>query len=252
MQPWEWLEHLSDRDLEFVAPGRAADLRRDPRLLAVALDDPGLFSRLSSEPDALMHVSPMLLFTVVVRQAARELKDARFTMERTGIRGRAAVFDAPQLRRFLEDPEIADYLGELLGSFTRHQSGTRWQRTARGWRRRRYSEFDLGSLESLEADASEEERFHLDRRIGEVALFLLGVFPEAVRRPRLRARTAEDIERVGAERLARAARHPLASRSGQAAVLGAVASHFAVARKSLNFVTDRYLYPMRADWFRPV
>jgi hypothetical protein len=34
-----------------------------------------------------------------------------------------------------------------------------------------------------------------------------------------------------------------------AGVLGDVSENFAVARRILNFLTDRYLYPMRRQWF---
>jgi len=249
MHAWQWLEHLSDRDLEFLAPGRAADLRRDPRLLPVALDAPQVFARLDADPQPLLRVSPLLLFSVFVRQAARELRGARFTIERTGLRGRAAVFDAPALRRFLEQPEVADYLGELLASFVRTQSGSRLRRTSRGWHRQRFSELDLRSLEALQAGASEAERFQIDRRIGEVALFLLGIFPEALRRSGVRAPSPESVERLGAERLERAARHPLAAAAGTAAVLSAVATGFPQARKVLDYIGERFLDRGRADWF---
>jgi hypothetical protein len=250
MNPWHLVEQLADRDLEFLWPGHVEALRRDPRLLAVALDSPELFQRLAAEPEPLLKVTPFILFSVYVRQAARELRAARFTVERAGVGQRVAVFDAPQVRRFLEDPEVVDYLSELLASFTRVWSGTHWRRTKRGWRRRRFSELDLRSLEAMEAEVtSPEERFQLDRRIGDVALFLLGVFPDAMGRPRLRARSPEELAAVGAARYERAAAHPLAARAGVARPLAALAARFHLGRKALNFVTDRYLYPLRAEWF---
>jgi hypothetical protein len=252
MSPWELAEHLSDRDIEFLAPGRAEELRRDPRLLAVALESPELYARLKAERDPLLRVSPFVLFGVLVRQAVRDLRQARFTVERSGLRGRVVVFDAPRVRAFLDEPGIVDYLAELLASFTRVYSGSWWRRTPAGWRRRRFSELDLRSLEALHAEAGEEERFWLDRRMGEVALFLVGVFPDAVRRPRLHGRTAEELEAFGAEHYERAAQHPLAERSGLAGLLGQLAARFTLARKALNFVTDHYLYPLRADWFPTV
>lgn len=246
---WRLLEEVSDADLQYLAPGRADTMRRDPRLLSELLDDPALFTRLSGERDALIQVSPFTLFNVLMRQAVRELGRTHFTVERAGFRQRVAVFDAPQVHDFLGDPAMVDYLSELLASFTRVQSGATWQHTKRGWRRRRFSELDLRSLEAMEADASEGDRFYLDRRIGEVALFLLGVFPDALRRPRLHGRSAEEVELIGALRFRRAAGHPLAETAGEATLLSTLAHRFPMARKALNFITDRYLYPLRTDWF---
>ncbi len=247
--PWHLLECLSDRDLEYMAPGRADALRRDPRLLALALDDAALFTRLSEEGDALLKVSPFVLFHVFMRQAVRELGRTAFTVERAGFRQRVAVFDAPQVRDFLDDPTMVAYLSELLASFTRVSSGSTWHRTKRGWRRRRFSDLDLRSLEAMEADASAGDRFYLDRRMGEVALFLLGVFPDAMQRPRLHGRTPEEVEVIGAARYRRAAGHPLAERAGVAPLLGTLSRRFRMARKALNFITDRFLYPLRTQWF---
>jgi hypothetical protein len=159
------------------------------------------------------------------------------------------VFDAPQVHGFLEEPSVLAYLADMLASFTRVYSGSTWRRTRRGWRRRRFSELDLASLEALEPGASGTDLFHLDRRIGDVALLLAGVFPDAALRPRLHQPTLEQLERTGSRRYGRAAHHPLALRSGEAGVLSRLAAGFRLARKALNFLTDRYLYPFRANWF---
>src|SRR2546427_187730 len=58
------------------------------------------------------------------------------------------------------------------------------------------------------------------------------------RRQRQHARGACRIGRGGADR-----------RATMAAVLAEVSENFAAARRVLNFLTDRYLYPMRRQWF---
>jgi hypothetical protein len=252
MEPWHLLEYVSDRDLEYMAPGRADAVRADPRLLVRVLEDPALYSRLVGETDALLRVSPFVLFHVLMRQAVRELGQTAFTVERAGLRQRVAVFDASEVREFLDDADMVAYLSELLASFTRVTSGSTWQRTKRGWRRHRFSELDLRSLEAMEAEASDGDRFYLDRRMGEVALFLLGVFPDALQRPRLHGRTAEEVERIGSLRYRRAAGHPLAARAGVAPLLQTLGQRFRMARKALNFLTDRFLYPLRTEWFPSV
>lgn len=247
--PWLLLEEVSEADLRYIAPESAEHLRRDPRLLAEALNDPGLYRRLAAERDALVKVSPFTLFSVFMRQAVRDLGAARFTVERAGLRQRVAVFDAPQVRDFLAEPPIVDYLSELLASFTRVRSGVAWRRTRAGQRRRRFSELDLRSLEAMEAEASVADRFYLQRRMGDVALFLLGVFPDAMQRPRLHGRSPDEVESIGARRYRQAAGHPLAARAGVAPLLSTLAQRFHLACKALNFVADRYLYPLQTSWF---
>lgn len=240
---------MADRDLEFLAPGQAAALRRNPEFLTAALDAPRIFERLAGDPDALLSVSPQLLFSVFLRRVVRDLGQSRFTLEASGGRSRVPVFDAPQVRAFLEEAAVRDYLAEMLASFTRVYSGSAWRRTRRGWRRYRFSELDLGSLQQLAAAAGEIDRFHLERRIGDVALLLAGVFADGARLPRLRRPSIEELELTGALRYERAARHPLAVRCGEAPVLSRLSGGFRLARKALNYLTDRYLYPFRASWF---
>ena len=249
MTSWGMLEHLSDRDLTFLAPDQAARLRADPDRLNQLLDQPALAARLIRDPEALLHVTPYLLFSVLLRQARRDLKDRPYTMEWTAPRSRVPVFDAGRVAGFLAEPRERDYLVELLASFTRVYSGTVWRRTRRGFRRRRFSELDLASLQAVEAEAPEGERFYLKKRLGDAALFLTGVYPDHVGRALPRQRSLEEIERDGATWYQGAARHALARPAGMEDQLHYLATNFHGARKALNFVTDRYLHPYRSNWF---
>lgn len=249
LSSWGMLEHLSDRDLEYLAPGRSDRLRREPDEIEPLLEDPVLCGRLAADPHVLVRISPYLLFSVLLRRAVRDLRDHPYTLEWTAPRARIPVFDADRVARILASPRERDYMVELLSSFTRAYSGSVWRRTRHGYRRRRFSELDLRSMVALEADAPERERFYLKRRLGDVALFLTGVYPDHVGRALPRQPSLQEIERDGARWYLGAARHALARPAGMEGQLVYLAEHFHGARKALNFVTDRYLHPYRADWF---
>jgi hypothetical protein len=243
------LEHLSDRDLEFLAPDRPERLRRDPEQVDLLLNDPALVGRVQRDPNILLRITPFLLFSILIRQAARDLRERRYTLEWTAPRSRVPVFDADRVAAFLAEPQHRDYLVELLASFTRVYSGSVVRRTRRGLRRRRFSELDLPALAAVEAEAPERERFYLRKRLGDVALFLTGVFPDHAGRPLLHQLSLEEMERVGAAWYLGASRHALARPAGLDVLLAELAAQFHGARKALNYLSDRYLYPYRADWF---
>ena len=152
--------------------------------------------------------------------------------------------------------------------------------TRRGWRRQRFSELDPLRLASLLEVVPEPERVGVYRRLGDLALFLTGVFPDhtatralgPVAEARLR-RTAglgsgEQRSRAGTgagagpislsgtvallEALGRrwyrlaASTAPLPTPA--LSVVGDVAERFDQARRILNLVTERHLFPFRDRW----
>ena len=115
------------------------------------------------------------------------------------------------------------------------------------------------------------ERPGVLRRLGDLALFLTGVFPDhtattALGRPLAEVhllRTAqlgpdrvspgtlngfELLELLGA-RWYRLAERLSAAPSGSVEVLAVMARQFTDARRILNVVTDQYLFPLREQWF---
>jgi hypothetical protein len=274
------LEHLGDTDLELlrrtapragVEPGQ---LVSDPAALIRVLTHPAVFEAVfsRSSDEALFPASPFLTFALIVHHGWVELRDARYVAEWIGPRQRLPVLGTDDLRGFLAVASRRLFLSELLASYTRVASGSTWVHTRRGWRRRRFSELDPVRLASLLEVVPEEERPGVYRRLGDLALFLTGVFPDhtALRglapttAPRIwrlsglsvdEARDLADasavdvLERLGVRsyRLATrtAARPPTASMR----VVADIAESFGLARRTLNYLTDRHLFARRTGWF---
>jgi hypothetical protein len=280
-----YLEHLSDADLALLAAsiGHTSPqdfpsyLRANPGMLDAVLQHPALFHSLfgPGEQDALLRASPFLVFAVLVSRAVHDLEEAHFVEEWIGPGRRVPMFEVGRLRDFAGDSMRRLFLAEVLASYTHVASGSFYVQTARGWRRRRFSELDPMRLLDMLEVIPEHERPALYRRLGDLSLFLTGVFPDyagtrvlpPLRRQRLRRvlegedaswveasgpeLTTGDIwllERLGGRsyRLAWKATEGVGS---MARVLGDMAESFGDARRLLNVVTDRYLFPFREHWF---
>jgi hypothetical protein len=224
--------------------------------------------------------SPFLIFAVAVDRSAAELATVDHVPERSGQRQRVPLFDAPELRDFLGSAARRLFLAELLASFTRNaaqyrpapkgQPGSRQGRAARG---RRFSELDVVRMAGLLDTVPEAERAGVYRRLGDVALFLTGVFPDyavahalgpvsaaqllraaqvpARRRDQLADAPAIDLfEHLGAQWY-RAAWGLAPARTARLAVVAEVAERFRQARRVLNHIADRCLFPQGNPWFTP-
>ena len=304
-----YADHLTDADLGFLVSvsqdtGRpdglaagASWLRRRPEALPELIGDPRVFRAVFGPADTASArsagpstaraalASPFLIFAVAVHRAAAELESMDHVPERSGQRQRVPLFDAPELRDFLGSPARRLFLAELLGSFTRNAAGPyraaasgrpgpRQPRAARGARgSRRFSEFDLARMAGLLDTVPEAERAGVYRRLGDVALFLTGVFPDYA--------VAHALGPVSADRLLRAARAPerqqdqlaaapaidlfeylgarwyraawglAPARTARLAVVAEVADRFRQARRVLNHIADRWLFPPGNPWFAP-
>ena len=266
-----YLEHLSDADLAFLAD--ASESHHDVRSeqLEELIDSPATFRALFAVPgrDPLLRGSPFLIFAVLIHRAVRDLGQASFVEEWVGPRQRVPVFDTRSLRDFGADPLRRLFLAELLASYTSVASGSTLVKTRRGWRRRRFSELDPMRLIELAEMVPEADRPSVYRRLGDLSLFLTGIFPdyagerlvaERERRQLERALGPADRERAErrdgiwlleqlGRRAYRIAQQGADRRAAMAGVLADVSENFAAARRVLNFLTDRYLFPMRRQWF---
>lgn len=242
--------------------GRAAGAQRHRRRAPLSLVD--------LDPGA----SPLQTFGALVARTAEDLASLTYVAEWVGPGERVPVFDTAALREFADAVDRRLFLTELLASYTRVASGQVWARTARGWRKRRYSELDPVWLGELSAALPDAQRGAVYRRLGDLALFLSGVFPDHVGRHPLGmrdlARIVHAIEAregsIGAPPFAAGAfpeggvtvlewlgrvSYRLAERRSSADpdVLEDVAERFVDGRRFLNVLTDRYLYPTRERWF---
>src|ERR1700674_291031 len=268
-----YLEHLSDTDLALLdAAGESRrDVRRDPEQLEALIDSPATYRILFAVPgrDPLLRGSPFLLFAVLIHRVVRDLAQASFVEEWVGPRERVPVFDTSSLRDFGADPMRRFFLAQLLASYTKVASGSTLVKTSRGWRRRRFSELDPIRLIELAEMVPESERPAVYRRLGDLSLFLTGIFPDYAGERLVAERERRQLERaLGTVERERSDRHdgvwlleqlgrrayriaPQGAdrRATMAGVLAEVSDNFAAARRVLNFLTDRYLFAMRRQWF---
>jgi hypothetical protein len=280
-----YLEQLTRDDMRVLAEvARTRDrvatpeiLVDEPERLVGLLAERRVYDAVFGTPDdpagLATPVSPFLIFAVALHRAAAELAERAYTAEWVGPSRRIPVFDVDVLRDFVSDPMRRLFLVELLASYTHVSSGAVWERTPRGWRRRRFSELDPAQLAGLLDVVPDSDRPGVYRRLGDLALFLTGVFPDhtanrflsPVQRDRLvrvsgmgRIAGAKVDSELGAVALleelgvrwyrlaARSAQPPLTATMQVAA---GVAERFRAARRILNDVTDRYLLPRRGQLF---
>lgn len=168
-------EHLTSADLAMLA-----DLT-ERQSLADALSSPELEQIVfggGPEFDPLRTASPFLTFAVAVHGVAARLARATYVEEWIGPRRRVPVFGVDALQRVVADPRQRFFFVELLSSYTHVVSGSTWIPTRRGWRRRRFSELDAVQLAGLLDTVPVAELPGVLRRLGDLALFLTGVFPD--------------------------------------------------------------------------
>jgi hypothetical protein len=275
-----YADHLTDIDLQLLlaagrqgdsTPQAAARLRRDAQSIPALLDRPAVFDAIFGERTLIagrpLLVSPFLVFAVAVHRAGHDLAATSHVTERVGMRQRVPVFDAPQLADFLDSQLRRLFLAELLASFTRNTAGRYRVQTERGWRWRRFNELDPVRLAGLLQATAAAERPGVYRRLGDTALFLAGVFPDYTRERSLSLVDAarlvrmagidvgDDLERVAAtppmelfEHLGahwyRNAWETASHRTRHLIVVADIAKRFHQARRVLNHITDRYLFPL--------
>ena len=292
------LERLSDADLGLLVtlargageqPLTTARLRSEPGHIERLLARPEVFASLFEEPqeDPVVVAGPFVAFAVLVAHAPVLLEGLAYVPEPAGRRQRVPVFEVEPLREFVADPLRRLFLADLLASYTHVASGALWVKSRRGWRHRRFSELDPAQFAELILSVPPDQRLALYRRLGDLTLFLCGVFPDHVdRRPlgpvaveRLRravgggttqaatalgrvdvsalpaSATAADLGGAGFLEWLGQRSYQLAweatgySEFGAARVLGDVTAHFRHARMVLNVLTDRYLFGRRERWF---
>jgi hypothetical protein len=268
-----YLERLTEADLRLltsVHPGLSLTPDRVPALLTDDAVFETVFAAVRQEriDRPFVLASPFLTFAVAVQRTAADVRESTYVAEWSGPRQRLPVFDGGVLAAFLAEPWQALFLTELLASYAHVASGSYWTKTSRGWRRRRWSELDPARLAGLLEVVPESERSGVYRRLGDLALFLTGVFPDhtalrglrPIEVPRLlaaagAARDAEvatsfvDLLSWLGERWYRRAVSSAVLPTADTQLLADIAEHFSDARRALNLISDRYLFPYGNQWF---
>ena len=260
------LSEFTDSDVRFLVEtvdprlmSKLDAIRGDLTIVEGMLDQEAekLFQRIMfmGEEGALARVSPGFLFRVLLRRAATEMERHTYTVERTAGQ-RIPIFDADEVVDFLGDRAVLGYLAHVLASFTRIESFTMSIRVRKGvWRKIRFSDMDIDSLMTLCEAVDEESRFAFYKRIADLCLFILGMFPEyvasdlhhsvsgeRVRRPLRRLqRSAADYEEEGRKFYKLACEHRSAAILDLTGVFWRLQEKFSLAWKPLNYVSEHYL-----------
>lgn len=260
---------LADRDLATLAdvlgttaealsnelnrrPWFANDLLREPAVVDAVLDGRGL---------GQVDVSPLLFFSVIAHQAADELVDATWVADWAGPRSRLPVFDVEPLVEFSDAPGRLVFIARLLAGFATPEPAPLPA-----------DHLDLEDLVRWLDAAAPGDRIVLLRRLGDLALFQAGVFPDATADKMLAPSLIETLaSSAGLDDTALSvfvdpasptpgldALEALGSGWYQAAVaenhgasagvVADVAARMRPARRFLNHLADRYFSPIGVGW----
>src|ERR1700722_20547760 len=112
--------HFSESDLRFLVETIATKrrdydhivslLRGKEDLLEPLLDDPKLTERLFRDQEALVRVTPYMLFSVLLRQLRRELKTEAYVLDLETDGKRIPIFEGPAVAEMLSNSPTLDYL----------------------------------------------------------------------------------------------------------------------------------------------
>lgn len=270
----EPIKAFSDSDIRFLVETVAPELldkletvKSDPDIVGGMLEHEThqLLQRimLMNQEMIMTAITPRFLFEVLLRIARKELKNRAYTVERTATQ-KVPVFDSQEVVDFLENDEIIRYLSDMLTSFTRIESFTIPVRVRKGiWRRIRFNDMDLDSLTRFCQTVDEENRFSFYKRIADLCLFILGMFPEYVvmdyrypsgkkGRPRFFGKwrkSIENYEEEGRRFYMLAGNHDDAAILNLNDVLYQLHDKFNLAKKPLNYISANLLQFKRDKLF---
>ncbi|HUZ17655.1 MAG TPA: hypothetical protein VMV68_04670 [Spirochaetia bacterium] len=247
----------SDEDLAYVLRVLLPDsadrsrmipvLREDRTILDAMLNDDRLFRKLMESPDGIVNVSARLFFTVLLYRTRSDLEKQTFTFERDN-RYSVVIFDSSAVLSLLKDPAILAYLAAMLASFARIESRTLFVRAKSGVLRRvRVNDFDIESLIEHSRLVGEEQQALVWKRIGDICLFLLGVFSDHLEVERrlpggwYRTKSKEELVECGSYYYRAAARRGQSLPRGTEYAMARVSEEFLLATKPLTYLSSRYL-----------
>jgi hypothetical protein len=264
---------LSDRDLDFLLEAASPEVTDKPRLKQIIREDEDfrdtfigdqkVFRRLMDDEEIFLKISPTLFFEILLRRAANDLKQVSYTVEKTATM-RIPVFDTKDVVELLTKKSLVIYLADMLSSFTKIESYVLTFRVKKGiWKKIRFNDLDILSLMSFCEAVEDIYRFSFYKRIADICLFILGIFPEYAERdfrypfsgelrPQIRGKVrigAEDYEKEGRKFYKLAAEHQAAKELDLSEVFWALHGNFQRAKKPLNFIAEHYLPYKRHTFF---
>jgi hypothetical protein len=264
---------ITERDLNFIIKEATLD-NTDKKKIKKSLDEDRvtrdkiigsqlLFEKIITSPEPMFEISPRLFFEIILRKTKKEFEKSGWTVEKVG-QSKIPVFDKYKMASFVSDESILEYLSNMLCTFTRTESFTIPIRVRKGiWRKIRFSDMDIDSLIRLSSITEEANRFYYYKRIADLGIFILGVFPEYIAqgyryphsknlRPKLagRIRRSEDEYRKEAKRYySLAAVQNNSYITGLSSVLSKMENNIGLAVKILDFITQHYLHITKYNFF---
>jgi len=255
---------LSESDLRFLVEtvatkrqdcDRVMDLlRRKDDLLEPMLANPKLFDRLRSQQEAFAQISPYLLFWILLRQVRRELEEKTYVYEVESKGRRLPLFQAPDVVALLSEEVVFRYLVEMLCSFVRTNADVVYWRERGTWHRRKFSDLDSDDMIELARVVDSKLKPVYLKRVADLALFWSGIYPDHAAASSSRPlpawrqrRTLADYENEGRRFYGLAAKAEALAPFRPA--FGTLEDQFAIARRALNTLSDRYLKAWRGHFF---
>ena len=264
---------LSDGDLDFLVETASPEVSDKPRLKRIIRQDEDfkrsyignekVFRSVMGDDEILLKISPHLFFEILLRKAADDLKDMSYTFEKSRSM-RIPVFDAGEVAELINKESLMLYMADMLSSFTKVESYAISFRVKKGtWKKIRFNDMDIQSLMSFCEAVDDAHRFGFYKRIADICLFILGMFPDYAERdtrypfsgalrPRIRGRiriSPEEYEEEGRKFYKLAAEHQSARDLDLSEVFWDLHGNFEKAKKPLNFISDHYFQQKRERFF---
>jgi len=264
---------LSEKDLDFLIDTASPGVSDKPRLKQIISEDEDfrtsfiaderVFRKLMGDEEVFLKISPTLFFEVLLRRTARDLEGASYTVERTSTM-RIPVFDTKAVVELLTKESLLTYLADMLSSFTKIESYAISFRVRKGiWRKIRFNDLDILSLMSFCEAVEDEHRLGFYKRIADICLFILGIFPDYAEqdyrypfsgqlRPQIRGKlriSPEAYEKEGRRFYKLAAEHQTAKELSLSELFWTLHGNFQKAKKPLNFIAEHYLHYKRQKFF---
>lgn len=264
---------LSDRDLDFLVETVHPEvvdklrlkqiLKEDEDFRNTFIEDEKVFRRIMDDEEIFLKISPALFFEILLCKTIKDMKEVGYTIEKTSTM-KIPVFDTKKVVDLFHNKFILDYLAHMLSSFTKIENYVIWIKTKAGVLERiQFNDLDIFNLMALCEDVEDEQRLGFYKRIADICLFILGIFPDYAEydyrypfskhlRPQFCGKiriSPEEYEREGQRFYRLASEHKTAQELGLSEIFSALYENFKKVKKPLNFISEHYLSYRRYKLF---